>query len=85
MLRGATHILQEARPIVVSEMLFPLNSDPTALLNARLKLFPKSYRHFVVESNKLNDLKNVPNSELADLNIFSIPVEKIENLAVLFA
>ena len=81
-LLGATQTLQEARPIVVSEMLFPFNSDPSTLLTARLNLFPKSYRHFVVEKNKLQELHNVPRSRLSDLNIFSIPVEKIQNLAI---
>jgi len=80
-LLGATQTLQAARPIVVSEMLFPLNSDPSTLLTARLNLFPKSYRHFVVEKNKLHELDNLPASKLSDLNIFSIPGEKMRNLA----
>lgn len=81
-LLGATHTLQKARPVVVSEILFPLKSDPARLLTKRLNLFPKSYRHFVVQNNRLQEIKNIPSSELSDLNIFSVPEEKMYRLNI---
>lgn len=80
-LKGAIRTLHKDKPVVVSELLFPINSKPSTLLTSRLNLFPESYRHFILQKNRLHEVKNVSSSNLSDMNIFSVPQEKIQTLA----
>lgn len=80
-LRGAARTLQRDLPVVISELLFPEDSDKSDLLPSRLRLFPETYVHFVVINERLTELKEVAIDELRDVNIFSIPLKRLGRLA----
>ena len=84
-LRGARSLLEHHRPIVVSELLFPVDAEKASLLASRISMFPETYLHFEVVNSRLRNLELVNFDELSDLNVFSIPQEHLENLAPLLA
>ena len=84
-LRGSRTVLEQQRPIVVSELLFPVGINKETLLAARMALFPDDYLHFEVVKSRLRNLNLKNFNELSDLNVFSVPQEKLEKLKPLLA
>ena len=82
-LSGGKNVLNNHRPVVVSELLFSENIAKSTVLDSRFAHFPKGYLHFEVLSSRLSKLQGVSADHLSDLNVFSIPEEHLEKLTPL--
>jgi FkbM family methyltransferase len=81
-LSGSQSVLKEDRPAVVHEFLVTGSNHVMTDLQLRLSLFPESYRHFAIPGGGTQLEKvSLDNPPAKSLNIFSLPLEMLEQLS----